>query len=142
MAAAISKRGLEKELKFRTSRSGGKGGQHVNKVSTKVELIFNVRNSRILDLEEKLMIKERLGHKISSEGNLRIVAELYRSQLKNKEVSIERFYKMIAKALKRPKYRKPTEPTKASVDRRFRVKHIASEKKQRRKKVDVNRVEE
>lgn len=140
--AGLKKRNFERELKFRTSRSGGKGGQHVNKVATKVELVFNVRNSNILDLDEKLLIKERLGHKISSEGNLRIVTELFRSQLKNKEASKERFYRMIEKALKRPKLRKPTEPTKASIERRYKKKHIRSEKKKGRKKVDLSRAEE
>ncbi len=140
--AGLKKRNFEREFKFRTSRSGGKGGQHVNKVATKVELVFNVRNSNILDLDEKLLIKERLGHKLSSEGDLRIVTELFRSQLKNKEASKERFYRMIEKALKRPKLRKPTEPTKASIERRHKKKHITSEKKKGRKKVDLNSAEE
>src|SRR6185503_13357753 len=97
----ITKRGFEKEFKFRTSRSSGKGGQHVNKVETKVELVFNIPKSKILDVDEKILAKERLESKLSSTGDLRIVTQLFRSQLKNKVISIEQFYKMMEKALKR-----------------------------------------
>ena len=139
---ALTKRGFEREFKFRTSRSSGKGGQHVNKVATKVELVFNVPQSKVLDLDEKILIKERLGHKLSSAGDLRIVADLSRSQLKNKKISIGRFYKIIEKALKRPKYRKPTEPTKTSIEKRYKAKHIVSDKKRSRKKIDLSKTEE
>jgi ribosome-associated protein len=134
MATSVSNRGLEKEFKFRSSRSSGKGGQHVNKVATKVELVFNVPGSKILDSDEKALIKEKLAHKLSSKGDLRIVTEMFRSQLKNKEISIERFYRLIDKALKKPKDRKPTEPTKDSVEKRYQAKRITAEKKKSRKK--------
>ena len=114
----------------------------MNKVSTKVELVFNIPGSKILDVDEKVLLKERLGHKLSSKGDLRIVTDLFRSQLKNKNICIERFYKILEKALKRPKYRKPTEPSKASIDRRYKAKHIIGEKKLTRKKIDLNKIEE
>ncbi len=142
MANKITERGFQKEFKFRTSRSGGKGGQHVNKVSTKVELVFNVQDSQVLTPDEKVLAKERLASKLSSEGDLRIVVEETRSQLKNKEISIERFYKLMEKTLKIPKYRKPTEPSKAAKVKRQKAKTIKSEKKQGRRKVDLGKVEE
>ncbi len=136
----IANRGFEREFKFRASRSGGKGGQHVNKVSTKVELVFNIPKSKILDVDEKVLLKERWAHKLSSKGDLRIVTQLFRSQLKNKEISKERFYKMLEKALKKPKYRMPTAPGKAAIEKRFQSKRVISEKKQGRKKIDLNRM--
>jgi len=138
----LTTRRFEREFKFRTSRSSGKGGQHVNKVSTKVELIFNVPKSKILDADEKVIVKERLRNKLSSRGDLRIVTELFRSQLRNKNICIERFYKIMEKALKRSKYRLATEPTKTSIDKRYKAKHIIGGKKRNRKKVDLNRLEE
>lgn len=142
MTAITPRRRFDKEIRFRTSRSSGKGGQHVNKVATKVELIFNVSKSKILDDAEKALLKERLGHRLSAKGDLRIVTELFRSQLKNKLICTERFYKMIEKALQRPACRIPTEPSRASIERRYRAKHLLSQKKQARKKVDLNRAEE
>ena len=137
----LQERGFEREFRFRASRSSGKGGQHVNKVSTKVELVFNVLKSKILDMDEKFLLKERLANKLSSEGDLRIVSEMTRSQLKNKEIAMERFYKLLEKGLARAKYRAPTGPTRASVERRYKAKHLRGEKKQNRKRIDLGREE-
>ncbi|HXH18205.1 MAG TPA: alternative ribosome rescue aminoacyl-tRNA hydrolase ArfB [Chitinophagales bacterium] len=136
----VTERGFDKEFKFRASRSSGKGGQHVNKVSTKVELVFNIPKSKVLDIDEKILLKERLRHKLSRTGDLRIVSEKFRSQFKNKKICIERFYRLMEKSLKRPQWRNPTEPTKASVEKRYKLKHSISEKKQNRKKIDLNRL--
>lgn len=139
--AQLTKRGFEREFKFKASKSGGKGGQHVNKVMTKIELVFNVPGSQILSDDEKVQVKEVLAHKLSAKGNLRIAVEAFRSQLKNKNISIERFYKLMERALKKPKIRKETAPTKKSVEKRYKAKHITGEKKQARKKVMPGSIE-
>lgn len=131
----LRKRGFEKEFKFKASKSSGKGGQHVNKVMTKIELTFNVLFSSILSEGEKTLLQQKLANKLSSAGNLRIEAQTSRSQHKNKEISIERFYNLLDKALKKPKIRKETTPSKDSVEKRFKAKQLTGEKKQMRKKI-------
>lgn len=123
---------LKKEVLYKTSRSGGKGGQNVNKVSTKVELIFNVDESDILSQEEKTIIREKLN--VDSRGHLHFVSDWSRSQLMNKKDVTERFEKIIKEVLKKKKQRKQTRPTKASKEKRMRVKKSISEKKYLRKK--------
>ena len=140
--AQLKNREFEKEFKFRTSRSSGKGGQNVNKVETKVELVFNVPASKTLDDDEKILIQEKLEHKLSAKGDLRIVVETSRSQLKNKELSIGRFYEILEKALKRPKIRKPSAPSKSAIEQRKKTKRLSSEKKRFRKKIDWKGSEE
>lgn len=131
----LAKRGLEREFKFKASKSGGKGGQHVNKVMTKAEITFNIPASHILSAEEKELLKEKLAHKLSSTGNLRIAAETYRSQLKNREVATQRLFNLLERCLKAQKPRKDTMPTKDSVEKRYREKRITGEKKHSRKKI-------
>jgi ribosome-associated protein len=121
------------ELQFTTSRSSGPGGQHVNKVSTKVTLRFDVRNSTLLSEEEKSMIDERIGSKLSSEGVLILSSQEKRSQLANRENVIAKFDKLMARAFAVRKPRKPTKPTKASVEKRLREKKKTSEKKRLRR---------
>jgi ribosome-associated protein len=123
---------LKKEVLYKTSRSGGKGGQNVNKVSTKVELIFNVDASDILSQEEKIIIREKLN--VDSRGYLHFVSDWSRSQLMNKKDVTERFEKIIKEVLKKKKQRKETKPTKASKEKRMKVKKSISEKKYLRKK--------
>jgi ribosome-associated protein len=118
---------------FRTSRSSGSGGQNVNKVSSKVELCFNVQKSTLLSDEEKELISINLGHRISLSGLLRISSEKDRSQLGNKKIVIEKFYILLEKALTIPEERFATKPTRSSVRKRLKEKVIISEKKQRRK---------
>ena len=125
--------GLDKEVKYRTSRSSGAGGQHVNKVSTKVELIFDVNKSVVLSEEQKMIIHEKLKNRISNEGLLIIHCDETRSQLKNKEIVFNRFVKLIEDALKPKKERKSTKPTKLSVEKRIKDKKKKSEKKDLRK---------
>ena len=124
---------LNNELNFSFSRSGGPGGQHVNKVNTKVELRFSIANSKILLEEEKIVLLAKLFKQISQDGELIIIAQETRSQLKNKSKAIEKFYEIINKALKPKKKRKPTTVSKAAKERRLKGKRELSEKKERRR---------
>src|SRR5436190_23135259 len=95
--------GIIKEVNFKASLSGGKGSQNVNKVNTKVELYWTPGNSFILSDDQKIRIISKLSSKLNNEGELRIVAEEERSQLKNKETAKEKFYKLIASCFKEKK---------------------------------------
>lgn len=123
---------LESELEFAASRSGGPGGQNVNKVNTKVELRFNIEKSEFLNELQKQKITRYCKNKINSEGELIITSQSERSQLKNKEEAIDRFHTLIAMALKPVKQRKPTKPTKTSIEKRLTKKKFLSEKKKLR----------
>ena len=129
----LSKIAFESELVFSASRSSGPGGQHVNKTSTKVELRFNIPNSALLTDEEKEILLNKLRNKINSDGELIIVSQESRSQLKNKEATLTKFYELIEKALTPEKKRKPTKPTKAAKEKRLEEKRIQSKKKEQRK---------
>jgi len=132
---SLQGRDFSPEFTFTASRSSGPGGQNVNKVSTRVELRFDVMGSTLLSAEEKEIILLKLAKKINSEGELILVAQTDRSQLKNKENVIEKFYALLTKALTPIKKRKPTRPTRAAKEKRLEEKQIQSEKKERRKKV-------
>jgi ribosome-associated protein len=132
----IQGRDFMPEFIFKTSRSSGAGGQNVNKVNTKVELRFNISNSQLLTDKEKEILLEKLANKISNEGDLIIVSQTDRSQLKNKEKTIEKFYALIQKSLTPRKRRKPTKPSAASKRRRLDDKRIKSEKKSLRKNLE------
>ena len=127
-----------KEVNFRTSRSGGKGGQNVNKVSTKVELIFNVGNSLIFSDEEKAILAEKLEGKLDSQGNLHVVSQKDRSQLANKEDAIEKALLLLDKALRVQKKRKATKVPKSVIEKRLVGKSVVSTKKQNRKRPDLD----
>ena len=121
------------EFIFSASRSSGPGGQNVNKVNTKIELRFKIPDSALLSDSEKEILMEKLKNRINSEGELIIVSQDERSQLKNKENAIIKFYQLLQNALTPPKKRKPTKPSMASRHRRLEAKKILSEKKQDRK---------
>ncbi len=124
---------LISEANFRFSRSGGPGGQSVNKVSTQVELLFDIAKSETLSEDQKTIIFHKLKNRITSEGVLTIKSNRTRSQLKNKEIAIERFIELIINALRPVKKRTPTKPTKSSVERRLVSKKVISDKKKNRK---------
>jgi len=125
------------EFVFQASRSSGPGGQNVNKVSSKVELRFNLRSSALLDEQEKAIIAEKLANKINKEGELVLVAQTDRSQLKNKEKVIEKFYHLLEKALMPPKRRYKTKPTKDSVEKRLESKRVKATIKAGRKGLEL-----
>jgi ribosome-associated protein len=118
----INPQTLHPELTFQTARSGGKGGQNVNKVETKVELRFDVRNSQILTPEQKQMLTEKLDNKLTTCGELVLYHQTERSQLANKEKVIAKFDRLITKAFYVQKSRKATKPTAASKADRMKEK--------------------
>jgi ribosome-associated protein len=123
------------ELQFQASRSSGAGGQNVNKVSSKVELRFNVVNSLLLDESQKALILQKLKNQINSEGELIVVSQEDRSQLKNKVLVIKKFKALLVKALTVALQRKPTKPTAAMIAERLKDKKKKSERKTQRGKV-------
>ncbi len=129
----IDKEGLLSELDFKTSRSGGKGGQNVNKTSTRVELYFNIDSSAHLTDEQKELITKRLKNKINSENILRIYCDQDRSQGMNKKKAIEKFLHLVAGSLRVEKKRVATKVPSKVKEERIRQKKIISQLKQLRK---------
>ena len=125
------------ELNFKAVRSSGAGGQHVNKVSSKVELFFDIKHSNGLTSEEKELLLKKLTHKISKENVLILTCSESRSQHKNKEIITQRFSELIINGLKVPKKRKATKPTKSSVEKRIDKKKKTAYKKAFRKKPEL-----
>ena len=126
------------ELSFKAIRSSGAGGQHVNKTSSKIELTFNLENSNALSKKEKERLKEKLSSKLTNENVLILFCEETRSQHRNKEIAIKRFLEIIKKGLTKPKIRKETKPSKASIQKRLEKKQNNSIKKTLRKKPNLD----
>lgn len=124
-----------KELQFKAIRSSGAGGQHVNKTSSKIELTFDLDSSASLSEEEKILLKTKLSSKLTNENVLILFCEETRSQHKNKELAIKRFLSLLKTNLVRPKKRRPTKPSIASIKKRLESKKKVSEKKNNRKKL-------
>jgi ribosome-associated protein len=123
-----------KELNFKAIRSSGAGGQHVNKTSSKIELTFDLENSNSLSDNEKALLKIKLSSRLTKENSLILFCDESRSQHRNKDIAIKRFLELIKTNLIRPKKRRPTKPSKASIKRKVESKKRVSVKKALRKK--------
>jgi len=138
MLQKIAHRIFDDELKYSFTRSSGPGGQHVNKVSTRVELRWNIPASIQLSEEEKLLVLERLSAYTNNEGECFLNAQESRSQSENKEIVREKFYKILSNAFKPVKKRIPTKPSKASKAKRIESKKKTGQKKEQRRKPDLD----
>jgi len=135
----FTKADLQKELIYKTSRSGGKGGQNVNKVSSKVELLFDIDASLLFTDDEKQLLRQKLQSRFNKDGNVQVVCDEERSQYLNKEKAVERLLILLGKALQKTKVRKPTKPNKQAKEQRLNDKRLKAERKISRKKdFDIN----
>jgi ribosome-associated protein len=123
---------LINELSFKTSRSGGAGGQNVNKVSTKVELLFHINESEHLSEEQKVLLLEKLANRISKSGNLQLVSQSERTQLKNKRKVIQKFRELVSESFQVKVKRLPTKIPKSVIEKRLSSKKRLSEIKKSR----------
>lgn len=126
---------LQSELEFSASRSSGPGGQNVNKVNSKVTLKFDVRNSLVLNDDEKSILLNKLASRLSADGVLSLTSQDKRSQLQNKGAVLAKLDVLLSKAFEKKKARKATKPSKGSVKQRIKSKKQHSEKKQWRQKL-------
>ena len=122
------------ELRYQFSRSGGPGGQHVNRTATQAELTFDVRRSAGLDDFQRARVLSKLGSAIDSRGILHLTCQTTRSQARNRAEVTERFQRLLRQALHVPKPRRPTRPGRASVERRLQEKRRAGMLKQERQR--------
>lgn len=127
---------IVKELKIKATPSGGPGGQHANKVSTRIEISLDIPNSLGLNEKEKSRIITSKLLKLSNQNCLIIQSGETRSQARNKEIGIKRLYNLLIEASHIPKVRKKTSPSKASVEKRLKTKKHLSDKKTNRQKPD------
>lgn len=126
------------ELSFKAVRSSGAGGQNVNKVSSKVVLTFDLKNSQGLTDEEKLLVKTKLFSRLKTDAILILNCDEDRSQFRNKEIVTKRFLELVKNALLIPKERKPTKIPKSVIRKRIKNKKNISEIKKNRRKPDLN----
>lgn len=129
---------LEREFNFKAIRSSGSGGQHVNKVATKIELSFSVSESSVLTEDQKALIIEKLSNRLTKEHVLILQCGETRSQLKNKRIAISRAFSVLEAALEVKAERKPTKVPKSVIKKRLKNKKIQSEKKANRRKPNID----
>ncbi|MBL4678052.1 MAG: aminoacyl-tRNA hydrolase [Mucilaginibacter sp.] len=130
----LNKADLQREVQYKTSRSGGKGGQNVNKVSTKVELLFSIGDSALFTDEEKFLLNEKLQSRFNKDGLVQVICDEERSQFLNKEIAVERLIVLLTQALQKRKTRKPTKMSRAA-----KAARVDDKKKQSAKKADRRR---
>jgi ribosome-associated protein len=123
----------DSELTVRATRAGGPGGQHVNKASTRVEVVWDVASSPSLTDQQRALLLQRLASKLDRGGRLRVVADEQRSQLRNREAAQQRLKALVTAALRPRKRRIPTKPTAASVRHRLDAKRRRAARKGDRK---------
>jgi ribosome-associated protein len=122
-----------RELEFRFSQSSGPGGQHVNKSSTQVTLLFDVAQSPSLDEGTRARLLEKLASRLTKEGVLQISVQESRSQHQNREAAVARFQAVLSAALRRPKARRKTKPSRAAVEKRLEAKRQRGLRKRERR---------
>lgn len=125
---------VSSEIQLQTTRSGGKGGQNVNKVETAVIAYFNITASQILSEEQKRIVSEKLSNRINSEGSLVVKSQTFRTQIENKEDAVKKVNELITSALKKKKARIATKPSRQSKEKRLESKKRSSQIKEGRKK--------
>jgi ribosome-associated protein len=127
----------ENELEFKISRSSGPGGQNVNKLNTKVAVNFDIENSGALNTEQKGIILRKLGYRLTKDKKLIVVSQQFRTQRTNRDYAVEKLEGLIENALRKPKTRRPTRPTRTAVEKRLKSKKMKSLlKRQRREIID------
>ncbi len=130
----FTKTDLQTNVHYKTSRSGGKGGQNVNKVSSKVELLFSISDTTLFTEEEKALLNTRLQSRLNKDGFLQVICDEERSQYLNKEIALDKLMDILTKALHQPKKRKASKPSKAAKAARLDDKRRAALKKINRRK--------
>jgi len=124
------------EIIFKASRSSGPGGQNVNKLNTKISAEIDIPNCGFLKAEQKTIVLKKLANRLTKDNRLIVESQKFRSQKANRDSAVEKLTDIIENALKRPKTRRPTRPTRTAVEKRLKSKKMKSQLKQQRRKIE------